>query len=202
MINVFFKDLTDFTQGDIDLYRDQLSLISDELYELWKNGKRVNLNLLTHLFYQDLQSFCGSGKTKFALAPDGNFYLCPAFYFDNETREKYRIGNLKDGLNNIYENICDSHKNSGCRNCIATHCIQCSYLNKKKTGEFCVPPEIQCVKSNIERIQAAKLYKKIRLAIDLDERFRYWINDSVCLDPIIENRPTSMSRFKNEVNHE
>ena len=37
---------------------------------------------------------CGAGETNVTLAPDGKFYVCPAFYLDEDG---YAIGSLSEG---------------------------------------------------------------------------------------------------------
>jgi len=194
-ISVFFDDLYDFTQEDLVVYKKQLVLISDILFDLWTHDRCINLNLLTHLFYEYAPCECNAGIQNFTLAPDGYFYLCPAFYYDEEMRLKYRIGDTNGGISNLYQSLCDQNKNTGCRQCASHNCLKCLYLNKKWTGEFCVPPEISCIKSNIERIQSSKLYNQLKQHINFDNRFRRKIDDSAYFDLITANDSLYMRKY-------
>lgn len=197
-ISVFFEDVSSFTQDDVLAYQKQLSQVSDILFGYWSHGNFLNLNLLTHIFYEYVTGHCKAGIDRITLAPDGYFYFCPAFYYDNKMRIEHRIGQIDKGLYSPELRFCDTSKNTGCRTCSSTHCLSCLYLNKTKTGEFCVPPEIQCLKSNIERIESSKLYEKIKKVVSLDQRFKIRVDDWGCLDLISSKKPTYMRKFNYE----
>lgn len=50
----------------------------------------------------DRMNNCGAGDTTITLAPDGKFYICPAFYLENQEDAlgdlKHSIGDLDNGL--------------------------------------------------------------------------------------------------------
>ena len=154
--------MLDFTEDDLLLYKKQVDLVSKNIVNQWKNGPRININIITHGIYKDYSGSCNSGLNKATLGPDGRFYLCPAFYYDDLLRDKYVIGDLNKGIINNFTHLCNYNKNIGCRECGATHCNHCIYLSIKSTREFCVAPEIICIKSNIERMQMVKFYNAVK----------------------------------------
>ena len=114
------------------------------------------------------------------MAPDGKFYICPEFYFDEEESE---IGDLEEGVVN--------HKNPHlfsldyaplCKDCNANHCSMCSYKNKKNTLEVNVPAEFQCIKSHIEMKVSQKLQNKLDKILAMENK----IKEVKYLDPILE----------------
>ncbi len=184
-IDVYFEDLHDFSESDCQIYKSQLYNISNYIIRRWKNNELINLNLLTHIIEKNNDDSCMAGIKKYALAPDGRFYICPAFYFDNELRDEYVIEDLKTGIDYKYEKLCQSARCVSCRSCKSTQCTRCAYLGKKYTGEFCVPPEIECVKSSIEREVAFKFYEEVKnISFVNEDWFANISSQCVRLDPL------------------
>ena len=69
-----------------------------ELTRLYACGSFPQFNLLTDRMMLDKMNNCGAGVTNITLAPNGKFYICPAFYYSDEDREIFNVGNLRDGL--------------------------------------------------------------------------------------------------------
>ena len=195
-INVIFEDIGSFQETDFLEYKKQLKEISKYVKSKWEKSEFVNINLLTHILEENHDSACLAGINKFAVGLDGRFYLCPAFYFDHSLRNKFCIGDLDSGINNKYKMICDYNKCSGCRDCGAKQCNKCIYLNLTHTGELCVPPEAECIKSNIEReisiefmdsIHGIPALKNKILNVDIDRRKYY--------DPLTEKKNYAMKKY-------
>ena len=88
----------------------------------------------------------------FRSAPDGEFYLCPAFYFDKNVN--IDIKKSKE-LTYIYNS-------PGCSNCDSYQCERCIYKNYITTGELNTSSKIQCIISHLERKYSKKLLEKLK----------------------------------------
>mgnify|MGYP004514410499 FL=1 len=132
-INIFIQDLDEWEEHDVDNY----SIILDEIINSQKNivSKPV-LNI-----FSNSEQRCGAGVTSITLAPDGNFYLCPAFYYNN--MKNHIIGSIYDDpfkykpmstlkANSFYQEL------EGC-NHLLTSCIFNNYVT---TGEMNIPSYI------------------------------------------------------------
>lgn len=172
-VNVVFTDVERFTDNDAEKYQAILSSLATIVYEEYAKGHYVQFNLLTdRMFLTDMNN-CGAGDSSITLAPDGKFYLCPAFYHDgvcdgNEMsqwdvcQKGYAIGSLKDGLDIKNPQLYKLTHAPLCRNCDAYQCKRCIWLNRKMTLEVNTPSHEQCVMAHIERNASRKLLADIR----------------------------------------
>ena len=101
---------------------------------------------------------CDAGIKHITFAPDGKFYLCPAFFSDND----YNIGDLVNGINIINQQLLTIEYSRICSICDAYHCKRCIYLNKKMTNEINIPSHEQCVTSHFEREASRKLWQDLK----------------------------------------
>lgn len=161
-INIYIEDLNMWKYQDLEKYEQQLKCVSSLVYDSWENNHIVNINVMTHIFFLEKFKNCGVGHKNLTVAPDGDFYICPAFYYDEMVKDKYKIGSLENGLDNRYAGDCTKVNVKPCNQCDNFHCNRCVYMALKGTGELCVPTEIQCIKSNLER----------NISIDLLHRFQ------------------------------
>ena len=150
-----------WTKEILEIYKEQLELILEYTLAAWSKGHQIETNILTHIFHARRHRNCSAGKYSLAIAPNKKFYLCPAFYFEN-IKEDLAIGTLESGINNVYEQFCELDKSKLCDHCDANHCSKCIFMSKIKTNELCVPPEILCIKSNMEREMSKIFYDSIR----------------------------------------
>lgn len=81
-MNVVFSDIYEFQESDFKTYSKILSEISDSLVEEYRNGKSPLTNLLTDRMMISSMNNCNAGDEVITLAPDGRFYICPAFYLE------------------------------------------------------------------------------------------------------------------------
>ena len=72
-----------------------LGRLSEKVERLYVSGRSPQLNLLTDRLLLDQMNNCGAGETTITLAPDGRFYVCPAFY---QSAEGYAVGDLEHGI--------------------------------------------------------------------------------------------------------
>jgi CXXX repeat peptide maturase len=158
-LNIVLTDVETFKDEDIDSYKKTLGSLSDSIVKLYQNGKNVQLNLLTDRMMLNKMNNCGAGNTSVTLAPNGKFYVCPAFYYDNEADS---IGDLKSGLDIKNKQLYQLDYAPICSHCDAWQCKRCIWLNQKTTLEVNTPSHQQCVLAHIERNASRELLNNIR----------------------------------------
>ena len=172
-LNIVITDVESFTDEDFETYRNVLSLLSEEIEKLYVEGKSPQLNLLTDRMMLDKMNSCNAGWENVTLAPDGKFYVCPAFYHAqqadgsetsiSEVCEKgYSIGDLKSGLDIKNPQLYRLDHAKLCRNCDAYQCKRCIWLNRKTTCEVNTPSHEQCVVAHLERNASRLLLNNLR----------------------------------------
>jgi CXXX repeat peptide maturase len=139
-----------FTQADFAVYADELSKIAKLLSRLYRDGQAVEVNVLTDRIMLNSMRNCDAGVKHFTVAPNGKCYICPAFYYDDESSF---IGAFdgKNGFTVTRVAGADFPSAPLCTRCDAFHCKRCVFLNKKMTLELNVPSEQQCTVAHIER---------------------------------------------------
>lgn len=157
-LNVVLTDTEDFKDEDVEGYRLLLRQLSDSLIEQFQQGRTVQLNLLTDRLLLTEMNNCGAGDTNVTLAPNGKFYLCPAFYYDDDA---VYVGDLKVGLNIKNLQLLRLDHAPICRHCDAFHCHRCIYLNQKLTLDANTPSHQQCVVAHVERNASRELLQKM-----------------------------------------
>lgn len=172
-MNIVITDVECFTEGDFDKYKNVLSSLSDEIEKLYVEGKSPQLNLLTDRMMLDKMNNCNAGWENITLAPDGRFYVCPAFYHAQQAdgsehsigdvcKKGYSIGDLASGLEIKNPQLYRLDHAKLCRNCDAFQCKRCIWLNRKTTYEVCTPSHEQCVLAHLERNAGRLLLNNIR----------------------------------------
>lgn len=160
-LNVVFIDMSDFTEADFDAYRQVLQGISKIIEACRLRGDNPQLNLLTDRIMLNRMNNCNAGWENITLAPNGKFYVCPAFYMEDEATA---VGDLHTGLDIKNPQLYRLDHAPLCRNCDAYQCRRCIYLNWKTTFEVNTPSHEQCVVSHLERNAARSLLTSIRQA--------------------------------------
>lgn len=158
-LNVVISDVESFTDEDFDKYKQILSFLSEAVENLYVDGKSPQLNLLTDRMMLSKMNNCGAGYTSITLAPNGKFYICPAFYYGNADD---CIGDLENGLSIPNKQLYKLEYAPICRNCDAYQCKRCIWLNRKTTFEVNTPSHEQCVMAHLERNASRKLLNNIR----------------------------------------
>jgi len=131
----------------IKCYSEFLEKVSKIVLNCWSQGNQISINVLTNELVANVNRSCGAGKNTYTISPDGKFYLCAGFYHNDP---KNPIGDIKNGINNIYSKYCDMDKAPLCKDCEVRHCSRCILKNKIGTGEYHIPTELQCVISRME----------------------------------------------------
>lgn len=157
-LNVIITDIETFGEEDFPRYAATLRILSSSVLTLFLQGKRPQLNLLTDRLMLEEMNNCNAGWKNITLAPDGRFYICPAFYYENEPK---CVGSLKTGLHIGDACLYRPDYAPICRRCDAYHCRRCIWQNKKTTLEVNIPSREQCVTAHIEREAARCLLDEL-----------------------------------------
>lgn len=157
-MNVVLTDIPDYKDTDFEKYKETLASISEFLAKDYNKGLSPQTNILTDRMVLDKMNNCNAGDEVVTLAPDGNFYICPAFYLQGSHAE----GNLKDGIKIRNPNLFKLTHAPICRICDAYQCKRCIWLNEKQTLEVNTPGKEQCIVSHLERSESRLLLAKIR----------------------------------------
>lgn len=165
-LNIVLTDVETFGETDYKRYAEVLQKLADKLETIYLSGGTVQFNLLTDRMMLDKMNNCGAGDTTLTLAPDGQFYACPAFYLapeeDGIGRLRAPIGDLKQGLNIKNGQLYKLDHAPICRRCDAYQCKRCVWLNRTLTFEVNTPSHQQCVVAHLERNASRLLLQAIR----------------------------------------
>lgn len=176
-LNIVITDIVSFTEKDFQLYSNVLKYLVNELSRMFIEKRNPQLNLLTDRLFLNKMNNCGAGDTTITLAPDGNFYVCPAFYYTGICNGKeeteydvcqkgYSIGSIEKGLNIKNPQLYNIDHAPICQHCDAWQCKRCIWLNRKSTMEVNTPSHEQCVVAHLERNASRELLYKIRKQIN------------------------------------
>ena len=178
-LNIMFTDLETFTDSDMQKYKMVLCKLKEKIKDCYINGKHPQLNILTDRLSLKEMNNCNAGYESITLAPNGKFYICPAFYYDNNG---FDIGDLENGVCIKNPQLYKLKYAPLCKNCDAFQCKRCIYLNWKTTKEVGIPSHEQCVAAHIERNTSQQLLNELR-------KFGNYLSETVMqdidyLDPI------------------
>ena len=163
-LNIIITDFETFTEKDFETYKQWLSELVAMFVEthncasLQENNMQ-QINLLTDRIILYKMNNCNAGIENITLAPNGEFYICPAFYIENE---KDSIGNLKKGVDIKNRQLYKLEYAPLCRTCDAYQCKRCVWLNRKTTLEVNTPSHEQCVVAHLERNASRQLLNELQ----------------------------------------
>ena len=174
-LNICLTDIEAFTDELIEPYKKALSTLNAVLVGLYKQGKQPQVNILTDRLQLTEMHNCGAGISNITLAPNGRFYLCPAFYYDEQMGVDNRlqhthiecsrsVGDLDKGIEIPNRQLLTLERAPLCRKCDAYHCNRCIWLNQRLTWDSNTPSRQQCVLAHLERNAARELQKMLREA--------------------------------------
>ena len=158
-INVILDDIETFTDENFEEYNHVLQVLADQLEKLYLEGNAPQLNLLTDRMMLSDMNNCGAGDTTITLAPNGRFYVCPAFFYEDEADS---IGDLEHGIDIKNKFLYKLDYAPLCHHCDAWQCKRCIWLNRKMTLEVNTPSHEQCVIAHLERNISRNLLRNIR----------------------------------------
>ena len=158
-LNIVLTDVETFKNEDFEIYKALLGRLAEVVKSMYIEGKSPQLNLLTDRMMLNEMNNCGAGDTNITLAPNGRFYICPAFYYEDEADS---IGDLEHGLDIKNKQLYKLEYAPICRHCDAWQCKRCVWLNRKTTHEVNTPSHEQCVVAHLERNASRELLQNIR----------------------------------------
>lgn len=167
-LNVVFTDIETFKDDDFLKYKEILACLSQDIEKLYTNGQSPQFNVLTDRMMLNNMNNCNAGFENITLAPDGKFYVCPAFYLAGDEEDyglgktKYNIGDLQQGVDIKNPQLYKLSHAPLCRHCDAYQCKRCVWLNRKMTYELNTPSHEQCVIAHIERNASRDLLYRVR----------------------------------------
>ncbi len=165
-ISLFVKDMGAMSDADLDAYRDVLKRLTAWLPER-EEAKPLQLSILTDRLQLEERNHCDAGVRHVAVGPDGNFYVCPGFYYAENNRD-FLIASVDEVLETRELPIKDKRLYRLeyapiCKNCDAYHCRRCVWTNKRTTLEVNTPSRQQCVCSHLERNASRELIEPLYL---------------------------------------
>lgn len=152
-LNLVFTDVEQWKETEFVLYRSILKNLSVLVKEQYRQGRECQLNVLTDRIMLTGMNNCNAGDENITLGPDGKFYICPAFYYENDS-----VGDLTDGLKILNTQLYKLPYAPICRKCDAFQCKRCLWMNRRLTLEVNTPSHEQCVISHIERNASRDLW--------------------------------------------
>ena len=156
---ITLTDVEKFSDNEINSYKALLSDYVDFLYGLYRSGKTPQISILTDRIMLSEMNNCNAGVNNITLAPNGHFYLCPSFYYDDPRND---CGDLKRGLLIKNQNLLKIDHAPICRNCDAYHCRRCVWMNNRLTLDCNTPSHQQCVVAHLERNASRLLQLKLQ----------------------------------------
>ncbi len=157
-INIIFTDWDLIKEDNLKDYNNFLQGLISVIVKIYTSGRPVQLNLLTDRLMLKEMNNCNAGYESITLAPNGKFYTCPAFYYE----DLESIGDLDKGLDVKNSQLYKLSHSPICRKCEAFQCKRCVWLNKKMTREINTPSHEQCVMAHYERNVSRNLLTELR----------------------------------------
>lgn len=135
-INVVIRG-KDFSRNfDFVKYQTKLEHLSELIEKEYLAGNFTQWNILTDKMMLSEMNNCGAGDTSITLAPNGKFYICPAFYYDDI---EDTVGDIQNGLNIPNQQLYKLKYSPICLHCDAYQCKRCVWLNRRMTLEVNTP---------------------------------------------------------------
>ncbi|MDN0068035.1 CXXX repeat peptide maturase [Bacteroides gallinaceum] len=158
-LNVVITDIDSFDEEDLEDYAAALQNLAKDIEPLCQTGTIPQLNLLTDRLLLNEMNNCNAGWQSVTLAPNGKFYICPAFYLEDEGND---LGSVTNGLDIRNPQLYRLEYAPICRHCDAYQCKRCIWLNRKMTLEVNTPSREQCLTAHLERNASRQLLAGIR----------------------------------------
>ncbi|MDR2057897.1 MAG: CXXX repeat peptide maturase [Dysgonamonadaceae bacterium] len=158
-LNLVITDVDTFREEDFSIYKKVLSHFQTVLKEQYSQDLYPQFNLLSDRILLDSMNNCNAGVENITLAPNGRFYICPAFYQENEMDS---VGNLTIGPDITNRVLYRLDHAPLCRICDAYQCKRCVWLSRKTTLEVNTPSHEQCVVAHLERNAGRELLLELQ----------------------------------------
>lgn len=163
-ISIIFTNIEEFSDDFILDYTNALRSLIPLVVSSYDNSSEniASLNILSDRLNHCEMNNCGAGVDNITIAPNGKFYICQAFYYDEmmgvdnklnhrNPSSSFSVGDINNGVVIPNQQLYHLKFAPLCRSCDAFHCSRCIWLNQKLTWEVNTPSHQQCVMSHIER---------------------------------------------------
>lgn len=171
-LNICLTDIAAFRDEQAEDYKKALETLNAVLVNLYKKENPTQVNMLTDRLVLTEMYNCEAGIGNITVAPNGKFYLCPAFYYDEQmgisnrmnhsTKDASRsVGDLDSGLQIPNKQLLELDHAPLCRKCDAYHCHRCIWLNDRLTMDANTPSHQQCVLAHLERNAGRELQQML-----------------------------------------
>ena len=171
-LNICLTDIAAFRDEQAEDYKKALETLNAVLVNLYKKENPTQVNMLTDRLVLTEMHNCEAGIGNITVAPNGKFYLCPAFYYDEQmgvsnrmnhsTKDASRsVGDLENGLQIPNKQLLELDHAPLCRKCDAYHCHRCIWLNDRLTMDANTPSHRQCVLAHLERNAGRELQQML-----------------------------------------
>lgn len=171
-LNICLTDIAAFRDEQAEDYKKALETLNAVLANLYKKENPTQVNMLTDRLVLTEMHNCEAGTGNITVAPNGKFYLCPAFYYDEQmgisnrmnhsTKDASRSeGDLDGGLQIPNKQLLELDHAPLCRKCDAYHCHRCIWLNDRLTMDANTPSHQQCVLAHLERNAGRELQQML-----------------------------------------
>lgn len=182
-INVVITDVEKFTDSEFDEYKVVLTQLGDKAKANILEGGNTQLNLLTDRLVLKAMNNCNAGDEVVTLMPNGMFYPCAGYYYDNADED---FGDLERGIEIKNRQLFKLNYAPICRHCDSYHCRRCAWLNRKTTLEVNTPSHEQCVVAHLERNESGRILADIRKEYDYAPEIS--IPEIDYLDPFVNRK--------------
>ena len=171
-LNICLTDIAAFRDEQAEDYKKALETLNAVLVNLYKKENPTQVNMLTDRLVLTEMHNCEAGIGNITVAPNGTFYICPAFYYDelmgisnrmnHSTKDASRsVGDLDNGLQIPNKQLLELDHAPLCRKCDAYHCHRCIWLNDRLTMDANTPSHQQCVLAHLERNAGRELQQML-----------------------------------------
>ena len=159
-LSIAITDVETFNDNDLEKYKVILNnFFIPIMISSYIHGGKPQLNVLSDRIFLESMNNCNAGSTNITLAPDGQFYICPAFYYAGMES----LGDVNQVDIEIPNKYLYSLKHAPlCRKCDAYQCKRCIWLNERMTLEVNTPSREQCTVAHIERNASRKLLLELQ----------------------------------------
>lgn len=182
-LNIVVIDIDKFSETEFDEYKSILAQLGDKVQSDIIEGNNMQLNLLTDRLALKAMNNCNAGDEVITLMPNGRFYPCAGFYYDNPDED---FGDLIRGLQIKNRQLFKLNYAPICRHCDAYHCRRCVWLNRKTTLEVNTPSHEQCVVAHLERNESGLILADIRKDYEFAPEIH--IPEIDYLDPFVKRK--------------
>ena len=176
--NIVITDMEKISNNKFDEYKSILVKLGEKVQADILDNSSMELNLLTDRLALSSMNNCNAGDEVITLMPNGKFYPCAGFYYDNSNED---FGDLMRGVEIKNKKLFKLEYAPICRHCDAYQCKRCTWLNRKTTLEVNTPSHEQCVYAHLERNASRELLKNIRKYVEFLPDIN--IEDITYLDP-------------------